>query len=891
MLTGRRIGVYQVEALLGAGGMGEVYRARDTKLGREVAIKILPHVFTSSAERLARFEREARVLAALNHPHVAAIYGVEEAEGLHALVLELVQGDTLADRLLRGPVPVAEALAIARQIADALDAAHEKGIVHRDLKPANIKVTPDGVVKVLDFGLAKVAAGDGSTADLTQSPTVTAGGTEEGVVLGTAAYMSPEQARGKAVDKRTDIWAFGCVVYELLTGRRPFARDTISDTIAAILERDVDFAALPPTTPPAITRLLQRCLEKDTRRRLRDIGDARAELELPAERLNPPQSAIARPGSPAARRWLWPAAAVLSAGLVAPAFWLTRPDTVPAGDPSQFTISIEDQAGALEGFPAPSPDGRYFAFVGGQPGERPSVWVRALDAAQSRALPGTEGASQPVWSPDSRWVAFYADGRVKKISPSGGPPQTIADVPGFVDAAWGARGDLIFRTGNRTALFRIREGGGGPPEPLTTLDQSRGENSHRGALFLPGGQTFLYTSRGAERDNNALYLGSLDSSTVTRLMPVQSVVRYIQPDSDGPGAILYHRDGGLVAQRFDPDTHELSGDPVPVVDQIEYNPAGLGLGFEASRDGRVAVLRRSGADQTRLTWFARTGEITGTLGEPAEYLQPRISPDGSRVAFTRPDDRTGNRDVWVMEIARAVASRLTTHVANDWFPVWSPNGRQLLFGSDRDGGTAMRAILKQALDATSEETPLSADEDPMDWSRDGKWVVYKSDDVVVAPAGGKEKSFPFLATPFREGAARFSPDAKWIAYASNESGRFEVYVRPFAGGPAGSEGKLQISNRGGDFPVWRADGQELFYMAADYTIYSVKTTDLGRTPPMPSPSPLFRACPGTLALMPPTRGQTFGHNFDTLDGTRFLVNCVIDPPGRFVVLLNWPLVR
>ena len=767
MLTGRRIGVYQIQALLGAGGMGEVYRARDTKLGREVAIKILPTEFTRSPERLARFEREARMLAALNHPHVAAIYGVEEGEGLQAIVMELVEGDTLADRLLLGPVPIAEALAIARQIADALDAAHEKGIVHRDLKPANIKVTPGGVVKVLDFGLAKATASDGSTPDLTQSPTVTADGTREGVVLGTAAYMSPEQARGRPVDKRTDIWAFGCVVYEILTGRRPFARDTTSDTIAAILERDVDFTALPSTTPPAITRLLQRCLEKDARRRLRDIGDARVELELPApDREHENRSAKARPVSTMARRWIWPAAAVLSAGLVTTGLWLTRRDTVRSGDPSQFTLSIEDQAGASVGvFPKPSPDGRYFAFVGGKLGEPASLWIRALDAVESQSLPGTEGASWPVWSSDSRWVAFYADGKVKKISASGGPPQTIAEVAGFQDPAWGARGDLIFRTSNRTALFRIREGGG-PPEPVTMLDQSRGENSHRGAVFLPDGQTFLFTSRCGERDNNALYVASLDSRIVKRLMPVQSVVRYVQASSGGPGTILYHRDGGLVARRFDADTQELSGDPVPVIDKVEYGAAGLGLSFEASRDGRVAVLRRYSVEQTRLTWFARTGEITGTLGEPGEYLQPRISPDGSRVAFTRPDDRTGNRDVWYMEIARAVSSRLTTHVANDWFPVWSPDGRQLLFGSDRDGGTAMRPVLKQALDTASEESPLSgADDEPYDWSRDGKWIAYKYGDVMVAPVSGGGKTFPFLATSFIEGAARFSPDGKWIAYS------------------------------------------------------------------------------------------------------------------------------
>jgi len=475
MLTGRRIGVYQIQMLLGAGGMGEVYRARDTKLGRDVAIKILPRVFTSNPERLARFEREARMLAALNHPHVGAIYGVEEGEGLQAIVLELVEGETLADRLKRGPVPIAEALKIARQIADALDAAHEKGIVHRDLKPANIKVTPDGVVKVLDFGLAKATAGDGSTPDLTQSPTVTVGGTGDGVILGTAAYMSPEQARGQAVDKRTDIWAFGCVLYEMLTGCAAFARDTISDTIATILEREADLKALPSTTPAAIAHLLQRCLEKDARRRLRDIGDARAELEfLAPNRPNEMEShwrpAIAPASAQAVRRWIWPTAAVLSAGFIATGLWITRRDAAPSEAPSQFTLSLEDQAGASVGvFPVPSPDGRYFAFVGGRLGERTSLWIRALDAIDSQALAGTEGAGEPTWSSDSRWIAFYADGKVKKVSPSGGSPQTIGEAPGFLDAAWGPRGDLIFRTGNRTALFRIREGGG-PPEQVTTLD-------------------------------------------------------------------------------------------------------------------------------------------------------------------------------------------------------------------------------------------------------------------------------------------------------------------------------------------------------------------------------------------------------------------------------------
>jgi Tol biopolymer transport system component len=581
---------------------------------------------------------------------------------------------------------------------------------------------------------------------------------------------------------------------------------------------------------------------------------------------------------------------VLATTVVATTTWLRRSAITPSSTPAQFTLSVETQANASPNtFPVPSPDGRSFVFAGGRVGAPPSLWLRAVDASQPMALPGTEGASDPVWSPDSQWIAFYAHGQVKKVRTTGDAPQTLAEAPGFLDAAWGSRGDILFRPSNRAALFRLRDSGG-VPRAITTLDPSLEQNSHRGPVFLPDGVTFLFTSRCAERANNALYVASLESRAVTRLMPIQSVVRYIHHGSGTSDTVLYYRDGGLVAHRFNAEAHQLSGTPVPVVDRVDYNASSLTLGFTVSEDGRLAVLRRQAAELSRLTWFDRTGVAIGTVGEAGTFLQPRISPDGTRVAVTRPDTRTGNRDVWVIEIARGITSRLTTHVANDWFPVWSPDGRHLLFGSDRNGGLAMRPFLKQALDVASDEMPFSlADQEPYDWSRDGKWIAYAFDDVLIAPAAGAGKPFAFLATPFHEGDPRFSPDGRWIAYVSDETGEYEVYVRPFTGGPAAAEGKIQISNNGGDFPVWRNDGQELYYMADDFTVYAVDTRGIGRSPVMPLPTKLFRACPGTLPIATPMRGQLFAYNFDTREGTRFLVNCATESPGRFDVLLDWPL--
>ena len=892
MLTGQRLGIYQVLARIGAGGMGEVYRARDTRLGRDVAIKILPRAFTDQPDRLARFEREARALASLNHPHIAAIHGVEESAGVRALVLECVEGETLAERIARAGargLPIKEALDIARQIADALDAAHEKGIVHRDLKPANIKITPQGVVKVLDFGLAKLDV-DGAQTSGTESPTLTVDDTREGLVVGTAAYMSPEQARGLAVDKRTDIWAFGCVLYEMLAGRTPFGRSTVTDTLAAVIEREPEWSALPGDTPANVHRLLKRCLEKDLRRRLRDIGDVRPELEEAA----PPPSAskTSNRHTQKPRPIVWAGVAVAVIGIAGGGLLLSRYRTQSsAGQPVQFDLFVPEQADAFSAgtMPNPSPDGQQLAFVAGNSRGGSAVWVRPLGSIQTRQLPGTDGASGAViWSPDGRWIAFFADGKLKRISPTGSAAQTIATISGFQDAAWGRGGEIIFRPTNRAALLGVSESGGAP-KPVSKLDTSQSENSHRGPQFLPDGRHFLFTSRCSERENNALYIGSLDSTDVTRVMSVQSRVSYVPGPSGDQGTLLFYRDGPLLAQTFDPNSARLTGEPIPVFDKISYVAASIQAGFRASDDGRVIIVEQAGANDTRLAWFNRDGTEAGAIAPVGDYSQPRISPLGDRVAFTRPDDQGGNRDVWFAELARGITVRVTRNVANDWYPVWAPDGKRLLFGSDREGGPALPAYLKEALDVSSQDVRIRnfTSAPPMDWSRNGLWISSSNDaDIWVKRADSDDKPIPFLASPFREASGRFSPDGKWIAYVSNESGRDEVFVRPFTGKPATAEGKLQLSNSGGDFPVWRTNGGELYYMSREFDIYAVNTATLGRSSEAPPPSRLFKACPQTAPVDTPMTSRTFAYPFDTLDGQRFILNCRVQPAGRYVVLLN-----
>ena len=569
-----------------------------------------------------------------------------------------------------------------------------------------------------------------------------------------------------------------------------------------------------------------------------------------------------------------------------------------APTPAQFTLSFTGQITdvAISTVPSPSPDGRRFVFVGTNEKGNPSLWIRAVDSSESRAIGGTEGAQTPIWSPDGAWIGFFADGRLKKVSVTGGQPQTIAPLPGFQEASWGSRGVIVFRPSNRQPLFRVSESGG-EAVPLTQLNEALGENSHRGPTFLPDGRRFLFTSRCASAANNALYLGSLDSPQIQRVMSAQSKAIYLPSPHDGAGALLYYRDGGLEARTFDADRNAL-GDPHAVMADVDYNSAGIGAFFQAAADGRVIVVRPAGTGGTQLTWFDRGGHQTGTLGTPGDVNQPRLSPKGDRVAFSRPDPKNGNRDVWTIELDRGIATPLTRNAANDWHPVWSADGTQLLFNSDRGGKSEGVLFLKRALDASAEEIQLlTVQSYPTDWSRDGRWMVIDGQSnassaatTVTVVSSGDRSVTRLLDATQRQGATRFSPDGKWVAYTSDETGRFEVFARPFANGAVG-EGKIQLSESGGDFPVWRADGQELFFMSEDATIHVVPTSALRVDGSGPRPQALFRPCPGSAPQSPPMAAQFWGNPFDTLDGKRFIVNCSLRPSREYVVLMNWPIAR
>jgi Tol biopolymer transport system component len=639
--------------------------------------------------------------------------------------------------------------------------------------------------------------------------------------------------------------------------------------------------------PPQFIHVVQRCLESDPAERWQAASDIKKELEW-AGVSQPTAPAVARHFS---SRLAWLAAALGFAGMISIGVVYLQRDFARAPGPTQFTVSFEKEIAslAIQAFPNPSPTGESFVFVGVGSNGGTSLWIRPLDSAGARSLAGTEGATGSIWSPDGNWIAFYADGKLKKVSPGGGPPQTIAALPGFQDAAWGPHGDIIFRPTNRAPLFRIRDSGGSP-QPLTTLNASLTENSHRFPQFLPDGRRFLFTSRCGERANNALYLGSLDSPEVTRLMPAQSAVSYIPRGSGRRESLIYYRDGGLVAQPFDLDERKLTGEPLAIVDRVGYNAPSIQARFRVSLDGRIVIVQREDPTNTRLVWFSRNGEKEGTLGGPGAHTQPRISHAGDRVAFSRPDPQAGNRDVWYIEIARGITARLTTHVGSDGFAVWSRDGRQLVFGSDRDGGAEFVPCLKTSMDPGSSESPLVRLQGaPHDWSADGRWIAYIGSmgrDLFVGPAPGGVEPFPFLATAAWETDPRFSPDNRWIAYSSDESGRAEVYVRPFSGEPAPPIGKLQVSNNGGGHPVWGPSGREIFYMSGDGAVFAVDTRNLGRTETLPTPVRLFQACPATQPQGMPLRGEPIAPGFDTRDGQRFLLNCLVEPPGRFTVLMN-----
>ena len=827
--AGTRLGLYEILAPLGAGGMGEVYRATDTKLGRDVAIKVLPSEVTGDSERLARFQREAHLLASLNHPHIAAIYGLEEADGKPFLVLELVAGKDLAERLKRGAIPVGEALEIARQIAEALEAAHEKGIVHRDLKPANVKVTPDGQVKVLDFGLAKAWARDPATdssSDLSQSPTLEHTGTQAGVILGTAAYMSPEQARGKPVDKRADIWGFGGLLFEMLTGQRLFSGDDVSDTLASILKVEPNWTQLPADIPRRLSDLLHRCLRKDARNRLHDIADARIEIEETIEggRDEAPAGSPSIPPSALQRALPWTMAGAL-AGALALALWApwrTPPTPSALRLDTRLGPDLAFDPGALNRGPAAilSPDGTHLAFVAREPGEVSRIYVRPLDQLEARPLPGTEGAQSPFLSPDGQWIGFFAGGKLQKIAVTGGAAVTLADAANERGASWGEDGTIVLTPVSARGLGLQRvSSSGGEIQTLTTPDPDAGAVTHRWPQVLGDGRV-LYTA-------HSVVGGYDDASLVMEAFPdgPRKVVhrggyhgRYLPS-----GHLVFIHQGTLFAAPFDLERVEPTGPPVPVIEGVWTSSINAGAQFSFSDTGTLVYVAREGVVGSPIHWLDRDGTTTPLRDEPARWSDLRFSPNGDRMAMQIHDGTLWN--IWIYEWSRDTLTRLTIDPANDVRSVWTPDGRRVVFSSNR-GENGVENLYWRPSDGSGEADRLTESENqqiPSSWHPSGRFLAFHEQspqtgrDVKILEMEGDEASgwtpgttTAFVEDPFVEMFSAFSPDGRFLAYSSNESGRFEVYVRPFPG----PGGKWQVSADGGLWPTWSKTRPELLYGTA-----------------------------------------------------------------------------
>ena len=865
--VGSRIAHYDVTALIGEGGMGQVYKATDTKLNRQVALKILPEAFAEDPDRLARFQREAQVLASLNHPGIAAIYGIEEQDGTRALVLELVEGPTLAERISKGPIPLDEALPIAKQIAEALEAAHEAGVIHRDLKPANIKVRDDGTVKVLDFGLAK-ALDPSPTGDPSQSPTLTAAATQMGVIMGTAAYMSPEQAKGKTVDRRSDVWAFGAVLYEMLSGRRAFAGDDVSDTLALVLKFEPEWNALPPDTPPRICRLLQACSQKEPSQRIQAIGDVRLAMAGAFETTARPSSEPALTEKTGWRLVL--PLALVSLGIGAIAAGVTVRSLMRPEPPRvvRFTVSPSQMAplGIAGRSPdvAVSPSGEHVVYVGGGVGGN-GFLVRPLDQLVAETLVATgEDLNSPFFSPDGASVGFYnntTQPELQRVAVHGGPVSTICELRGqMAGASWGDDGTIIFGTvESSSGLWRVAAVGG-EPEQITTPDPEQGEVDHVWPEMLPGSAAVLFTIQRGSIDDSRIAVLSLETGE-QKVLGAGSFPRY-----SPTGHLVYGVQGNLWAVAFDPDRLETRGDPLPVLEGVMMKDSGA-ANFGLSDDGSLVYIPGSAARaRRRLVWVDREGQEELLQAPPAPYESPRISPDGRYVAVEVREP--GNTDITIYDLERETPIRLTFDPGADGWPLWSPDGQRIFFSSDRDGGLAnIYAVTVsgagQPVRVTTSETH---DLRPESWSGDGQSLVILADDGIRLPGlqvvslDGESRPEGLIETDFVEGRAEISPDGRWMAYQSSDSGEFEVFVRPF---PNIDDDRWQISRDGAQEPVWAPDGRELFFrpLSGEMAVVAVDT------------DPVFRPGNTELLFQAPYRstGRDRARPWDLAADGRFLM--------------------
>jgi Tol biopolymer transport system component len=873
--NGTRLGPYEIVSPLGAGGMGEVYRAKDSRVDRSVALKVLPEAFFEDKESIARFEREARLLASLNHPNIAHLYSFEDVPGgaalpaRHVLAMELADGQTLAERLLQGPLPPEQLLKVAIEIAAALEAAHHAGVIHRDLKPGNVMLTKSGT-KLLDFGLAKTALPAVKSSSQSSLPTeMPRAITQQGTILGTFQYMAPEQLEGKESDARSDIFSFGAVIYEMATGRKAFEGKSHAALISSILKDEPPpVSAAAPMTPPALDRVVKTCLAKDPEDRFQTAHDIRLQLQWIAEG----GSQVGLPAPVAHRRksrerlaWgLAAAAALVAAGFAfgfvrrAPA----RPELVRFEIPTPPEITTIDT-------PRISPDGRILAFNATDSSGKNRIWVRALNALKARALEGTDGAGRPFWSPDSRFLGFVAAGKLQKIDVTGGPPQKICDAPGGSDGTWSTGGVILFDGTGPQPIRRVPASGGTAVE-FVNQDSSRKERTVAWPEFLPDGRHFLYMASGDKPEDNVYRIGSLDAPDSKSLASAQTLVSYAPP-----GYLLFVRDRTLVAQPFDAKALKTTGEPTPLAEQIGTDNVGLAR-FSVSRNGTLVY--RTGESGNRFIGMDRSGKEGEALGDPGDSRNPAFSPDGERLAYDLSDPRRGKTDIWIRDLRRGVSSRFTFDTEGAFAPLWSPDGKQIVFTVGND-------LFIKSSEGLGEEKPLLKSDAltfACDWSRDGKYIAYSSQgketnwDVWILPTSGDGKPVPFVKTSFVEMRPVFSPDGRFLAYQSNESGRAEIYVQSFPG----PGGKWQISTAGGIEPHWRGDGKELYYRAPDQKLMAVEIA-AGATVTAGTPQPLFQGRFDT--------GVAREHYTPMRDGTRFLV---VAPLGReamtpTTVVLNW----